>query len=83
MSAHVQLKREIYGHITDADGVKAIIARCALKSVDKQILTMVLAERHDEGFVADTLGYSYSQVKRRFAAALPIFVSVARQMGCL
>ena len=81
MSDHVQLKREVYGRVTDTDNVKAIIARCALNSVDKQILTMVLADRRDEGFVADTLGYSYSQVKRRFAAVLPTFVSVAKRMG--
>jgi hypothetical protein len=44
---------------------------------------MVLADRHDEGFVADTLGYSYSQVKRRFATALPTFAAQARRMGYL
>ena len=83
MSAHIELKREIYKRITDTDDMKAIIARCALKSVDKQILAMILADRHDEGFVADTLGYSYSQVKRRFATVLPTFVSVAKRMGYL
>ena len=80
MSDHVDMKRLVRRYITDSDDMAAIIARCTLKSVDKQILTMVLIDRHDEGFVADTLGYSYSQVKRRFAAALTVFVSVAKRM---
>ena len=79
MSAHVDSKRLIARYMTDSDDIKVVIARCALKSVDKQILTMILADRHDEGFVADTLGYSYSQIKRRFAAALPVFTSVAHK----
>lgn len=81
MSAHVQLKREVYGCVTDTDDVNAIIDRCALNSVDKQILTMLLAEHRDEGFVADTLGYSCRQLQRRFAAALPTFASVAKRRG--
>jgi AraC-like DNA-binding protein len=79
MSDHVDKKRLVRRYITDSDDVKLIIDRCALKSVDKQILAMILIDRHDEGFVADTLGYSYSQVKRRFAAALDTFVSVAQK----
>lgn len=79
MSVHVDNKRLIAKYMTDSDDIKAVIARCTLKSVDKQILTMILADRHDEGFVADTLGYSYSQIKRRFAAALPVFISVAQR----
>ena len=80
MSEHVDMKRLVRRYITDSDDVKLIIDRCTLKSVDKQILAMVLIDCHDEGFVADTLGYSYSQIKRRFAAALTVFVSVAQQM---
>ena len=79
MSDHIDNKRLVRRYITDSDDVKLIIERCTLKSVDKQILTMILIDRHDEGFVADTLGYSYSQVKRRFAAALDAFVSVAHR----
>ena len=79
MSDHIDNKRLVRRYITDSDDVKLIIERCTLKSVDKQILTMILIDRHDEGFVADTLGYSYSQVKRRFAAALDAFVSVAQR----
>ena len=80
MSDHVDKKRLVRRYITDSDDMAAIIARCTLKSVDKQILTMILIDHHDEGFIADTLGYSCSQIKRRFADALEVFVSVARKM---
>ena len=80
MSEHVDNKRLVNKHITDSEDIKLIISRCALKAVDKQILTMILAEKNDEGFVADTLGYSYSRLKWRFSKALPVFVSVARQL---
>ncbi|MBQ8551733.1 MAG: hypothetical protein IJ428_02845 [Clostridia bacterium] len=80
MSEHIDKKRIVRRYITDNEDIQHIIDRCALKTVDKKILVMVLSEKHDEGYIADTLGYSYSQIKRRFAAALDIFTSVAKRL---
>ena len=80
MSDHIDAKKLIRRYITDEADIRAVAERCALKDVDRRILVMILAEKHDRGFVADTLGYSISQVGRRFSEALPVFVSVARKL---
>ena len=79
MSIHIDEKKLVKRYMTDKEDIRTIAERCALKDDDKKILYMVLAECRDERYVADMLGYSYSQIKRRFSAALPIFISVARK----
>lgn len=76
----INSKRLIRRYVNDADDIRIIISRCAIKADDKRILEMILIERHNEGLVADTLGYSYSQIKRRFAVALESFMSVAKTL---
>ena len=67
----------------DSEDIAIVISRCPLKQVDKQILTMILIEDHDVGFVGSTTGYCDSRVKARFAAALEVFCAVATKMRLL
>lgn len=67
----------------DSEDIAFVISRCPLKEVDKQILTMILIEDHDVGFVGWKTGYCDSRVKARFSAALEVFCAVATKMRLL
>ena len=81
MSDHIDRKRLVRKYMKDANDIHTAAERCALRERDKQILIMVLCKHQDLGFIADTLGYSYGYTKRRFSAALDVFVDVAQKLN--
>lgn len=79
-TAHIRRKRAAIEMVCDEEDKRLIISRCTLKDIDKRILTMILIERHDRGFVADTLGYDISTVTRHLQQALTAFETVAKKL---
>ena len=79
-TAHIRRKRAAIETVCDEEDNRLIISRCALKDIDKRILTMILIERHDRGFVADTLGYDISTITRHLQKALTVFEAVAKKL---
>lgn len=79
-TAHIRRKRAAIEMVCDEEDKMLIISRCTLKDIDKRILTMILIERHDRGFVADTLGYDISTVTRHLQQALTVFEAVAKKL---
>lgn len=77
MTEHVRRKHEFSDAVGDEDERRALIAKCAVDETDKQILHLRYIKHHDFGFIADTLGLSYSAIVRRHARALRILQSLA------
>lgn len=78
MTEHVRRKHYVAEQIGDEDDRRALIAKCAVDDVDKQILSMRYIKHQDFGYIADTLGLSYSAVIRRHAKALRILQGIAQ-----
>lgn len=78
MTEHVRRKHDFSDAVGDEDQRRALIAKCAVDDTDKQILSMRYIKHHDFGFIADTLGLSYSAVIRRHAKALRVLQGIVR-----
>lgn len=76
MTEHVRRKHDFSDAVGDEDQRRTLIAKCAVDDTDKQILSMRYIKHHDFGFIADTLGLSYSAVIRRHAKALRILQGI-------
>lgn len=79
MTEHVRRKHEFSDAINDEETRRALIQRCAVDDTDKQILSMHYVKHQDFGFIADTLGLSYSAVVRRHSKALRVLQQLARE----
>lgn len=77
MTEHISNKH-LLNAIADEDIRRELIVRCALDDTDKKILTMRYVKHQDFGFIADTLGLSYSAVIKRHKKALILIQSLAR-----
>jgi DNA-directed RNA polymerase specialized sigma subunit len=77
MTEHLKNKH-LLNTIADEDIRRELIARCALDDTDKKILTMRYVKHQDFGYIADTLGLSYSAVGKRHKKALILIQSLAR-----
>lgn len=78
MTDHVRRKHDFSDAVGDEEARRTLIARCAVDDTDKQILHLRYIKHNDFGFIADTLGLSYSAVIRRHAKALRILQGVVR-----
>lgn len=78
MTEHVRRKHEFSDTVGDEEERRALIAKCAVDDTDKQILSMRYIKHHDFGFIADTLGLSYTSVVRRHAKALRVLQGIAQ-----
>lgn len=78
MTEHVRRKHEFSDAVGDEEERRALIAKCAVDDTDKQILHLRYIKHHDFGFIADTLGLSYSAVVRRHAKALRVLQGIAQ-----
>lgn len=78
MTEHVRRKHDFSDTVGDTEERRALIAKCAVDDVDKQILSMRYIRHQDFGFIADTLGLSYSAVVRRHSKALRVLQSIAQ-----
>lgn len=79
MTEHVRRKHYIIDGIDDEDDRRALIAKCAVSKIDKQILYMHYVEGHDFGFIADTLGISYSTAIQHHKKALIVLQRIAKR----
>lgn len=77
MTEHLNNKH-LLNAIADEDIRRELITRCALDDTDKKILTMRYVKHQDFGYIADTLGLSYSAVGKRHKKALILIQSLAR-----
>ena len=78
MTDHVRRKHDFSDAVGDEEMRRTLIARCAVDDTDKQILHLRYIKHNDFGFIADTLGLSYSAVIRRHAKALRILQGIVR-----
>jgi DNA-directed RNA polymerase specialized sigma subunit len=76
MTDHVRRKHDFSDAVGDEEARRTLIARCAVDDTDKQILHLRYIKHNDFGFIADTLGLSYSAVIRRHAKALRVLQGI-------
>lgn len=81
MEGHLSRKHEI-AEIEDVEVLKELIRRCALQEVDAKILYMAHVERQDQYYIADKLGMSVQNVRKRYYAALAKLYRLA-QIQCV
>lgn len=79
MTEHVRRKHDFSDGINDEETRRALIQRCAVDDTDKKILSMRYVKHQDFGFIADTLGLSYSAVIRRHSKALQALQKLAQE----
>lgn len=69
MADHMKRKHAIEA-MEDVNVLKSLIQQCALKEVDAKILYMVHVEGQDQCYIADILGMSVQNMRKRYYAAL-------------
>lgn len=70
MGEHLDRKHAIKLLEEDPDTLKMLISQCAIRKEDAQILYMVHIEQHDQYYVADMLGMSVQNMRKRYTEAL-------------
>ena len=69
MANHIEVRRKLLS-ICEKKDFDDILDRCTLSLEEKEILYLHYIDKQDFSFIADTLGYSESTVKRRHRNAL-------------
>lgn len=69
MTSHIATCRKLRDVPLVAD-FEAILDKCTLSDIDKQILRMHYIQRYDFRLIGDTLGYSERTIKARHKSAL-------------
>ena len=64
MSKHIDTRKKIKG-IASVSSFASLIESATLSNIDKQIMTLHYLDEKDFQFIADTLGYSESTIKKR------------------
>ena len=77
MTEHLT-RKHLFDSIPGTQQRQELISRCALDEIDTQIMTMRYIKHQDFGFIADSLGLSYSAVIKRHKKALILLQSLAR-----
>lgn len=70
MGEHLDRKHAIKLLEEDPDTLKMLISQCAIRKEDAKILYMVHIEQHDQYYVADMLGMSVQNMRKRYTEAL-------------
>lgn len=70
MGDHLDRKHDIRRLEEDPDRLKELIGQCAISREDARMLYMVHIEQQDQSFIADTMGMSVQNMRRRYTAAL-------------
>lgn len=78
MGDHLERKHDIRRLEEDPDALKLLIGQCAIREEDARILYMVHVEQHDQYYIADTLGMSVQNMRKRYTAALKKLHTLAR-----
>lgn len=69
MTDHIRTRKKLKA-IPEVKTFEELLAKATLDETDKTLLRMYYLERKNLGYIADTLGYTKSAVKKRHARAL-------------
>lgn len=70
MGDHLDRKHELLKLAKrNPDAVKELIQQCAIRKEDAQILYYIYVEKQDQYYVADVLGMSVQNVRKRYCSA--------------
>ncbi|MBQ7930549.1 MAG: hypothetical protein IJ334_05985 [Clostridia bacterium] len=78
-SSHIERKHYIKSIASKAK-LRDLLADCNLTETDVRALTMYYVERNDIGYIADTLGWSYSAAQKHIANASKVLAELAKQV---
>ena len=70
MAEHLERKRAVRRLEENPDVLRVLIEQCALSDADKQMLMMVHVKQMDQTCIADFLGMSVQNMRKRYAAAV-------------
>lgn len=79
MEGHLGRKHDIQKlAVRDPDTLKLLIGQCAIREDDAKILYMIHFQGHDQDYVADILGMSVQNVRKRYYKCLENLHALAR-----
>lgn len=70
MGEHLDRKHAIRRLEENPDVLRVLIEQCALSDADKQILMMVHFRKMDQNCIADFMGMSVQNMRKRYTAAV-------------
>lgn len=70
MGEHLDRKHAVQRLEENPDVLRVLIEQCALSDMDKQMLMMVHFRQMDQNCIADFLGMSVQNMRKRYAAAV-------------
>lgn len=70
MGEHLDRKHAVQRLEENPDVLRILIEQCALSDMDKQMLMMVHFKQMDQNCIADFLGMSVQNMRKRYAAAV-------------
>lgn len=70
MGEHLDRKHAIRRLEENPDVLRVLIEQCALSDADKQMLMMVHFRQMDQNCIADFMGMSVQNMRKRYAAAV-------------
>lgn len=70
MGEHLRRKHAVQNLEENSDVLRILIEQCALSDMDKQMLMMVHFKQMDQNCIADFLGMSVQNMRKRYTAAV-------------
>ena len=70
MGEHLRRKHAVQNLEENPDVLRILIEQCALSDMDKQILMMVHFKKMDQNCIADFMGMSVQNMRKRYTAAV-------------
>ena len=70
MGEHIRRKHAIQNLEENPDVLRILIEQCALSDMDKQMLMMVHFKKMDQNCIADFMGMSVQNMRKRYTAAV-------------
>ena len=70
MGEHLRRKLAVQNLEENPDVLRILIEQCALSDMDKQMLMMVHFKQMDQNCIADFLGMSVQNMRKRYTAAV-------------
>lgn len=84
MGDHLGRKHELLNLARkNPDALREIIGQCAIRADDAKILYYFYAEKQDQNYVADIMGMSVQNVRKRFYAASECLWNLAKLRNLL
>ena len=70
MGEHLRRKHAVQNLEENPDVLRILVEQCALSDMDKQMLMMVHFKQMDQNCIADFLGMSVQNMRKRYTAAV-------------